>query len=167
MVDLNMQKKLLKQQLDVLQQQSHQKMEHAEREWRERASSRHQVIITTWTQARGSAAARTQAERLQEAEQKCQDNLVSLCLQNIRLQMEIHLMEGGGRGPSEGLQHIDFEQLKMENQTYSEKIEERNEDLNKFRRKISNTVQVWAEFPILAVLSVSQVLVTRGHDANG
>jgi hypothetical protein len=55
---------------------------------------------------------------------------------------------------------IDFEQLKIENQTYSEKIEERNEvkhffdlfiliffsfsakELMKLRKKISNTVQI-------------------------
>lgn len=43
---------------------------------------------------------------------------------------------------AEGLHLIDFEQLKIENQTYNEKIEERNEELQKLRRKITNTVQV-------------------------
>lgn len=37
---------------------------------------------------------------------------------------------------------IDFEQLKIENQTYNEKIEERNEELLKLRKKITNVVQV-------------------------
>ncbi len=37
---------------------------------------------------------------------------------------------------------IDFEQLKIENQTFNEKIEERNEELLKLRKKINNTVQV-------------------------
>lgn len=37
---------------------------------------------------------------------------------------------------------IDFEQLKIENQTYNEKIEERNEELMKLRKKINNTVQI-------------------------
>ena len=37
---------------------------------------------------------------------------------------------------------IDFEQLKIENQTFNEKIEERNEELQKLRKKINNTVQV-------------------------
>ena len=41
-----------------------------------------------------------------------------------------------------GLHLIDFEQLKIENQTYNEKIEERNEDLLKLKRKIECTVQV-------------------------
>lgn len=37
---------------------------------------------------------------------------------------------------------IDFEQLKIENQTVNEKIEERNEELLKLRRKNTSTVQV-------------------------
>lgn len=38
---------------------------------------------------------------------------------------------------------IDFEQLKIENQTMNEKIEERNEELLKLRKKNTTTVQVW------------------------
>jgi hypothetical protein len=37
---------------------------------------------------------------------------------------------------------IDFEQLKIENQTLSEKIEERNEELAKLKRKKTTTVQI-------------------------
>lgn len=37
---------------------------------------------------------------------------------------------------------IDFEQLKIENQTLSEKIEERNEELSKLKRKKTTTVQI-------------------------
>ena len=37
---------------------------------------------------------------------------------------------------------IDFEQLKVENQTLYEKIEERTEELTKLNRKKTNTVQV-------------------------
>lgn len=44
---------------------------------------------------------------------------------------------------ADGLHLIDFEQLKIENQTYNEKIEERNEELQKLRKKITNTVQVF------------------------
>lgn len=36
---------------------------------------------------------------------------------------------------AEGLHLIDFEQLKIENQTLNEKIEERNEDLHKLKKK--------------------------------
>ena len=37
---------------------------------------------------------------------------------------------------------IDFEQLKIENQTLNEKIEERNEELTKLKRKKTTTVQI-------------------------
>eukprot|EP00048_Salpingoeca_helianthica_P001201 m.47485 g.47485 ORF g.47485 m.47485 type:complete len:684 (-) comp11278_c0_seq2:30-2081(-) len=50
------------------------------------------------------------------------------------------LREGEQLG--EGLHLIDFEQLKLENQTFNEKIEERNEDVIKLRTKIANTVNV-------------------------
>ena len=44
---------------------------------------------------------------------------------------------------ADGLHLIDFEQLKIENQTLNEKIEERNEELQKLRNKITrNVVQV-------------------------
>jgi molybdopterin converting factor small subunit len=43
---------------------------------------------------------------------------------------------------AEGLHLIDFEQLKIENQSLNEKIEERNEELLKLRKKTTTTVQI-------------------------
>lgn len=43
---------------------------------------------------------------------------------------------------ADGLHLIDFEQLKIENQTLNEKIEERNDELYKLRKKTTTTVQV-------------------------
>ena len=43
---------------------------------------------------------------------------------------------------ADGLHLIDFEQLKIENQTLNEKIEERNEELHKLRQKIVTTVVI-------------------------
>ena len=43
---------------------------------------------------------------------------------------------------ADGLHVIDFEQLKIENQTLNEKIEERNEELQKFLSKIVDNVQM-------------------------
>jgi hypothetical protein len=39
---------------------------------------------------------------------------------------------------------IDFEQLKIENNTLTEKIEDRNEEIHKFKSKINSNVQVLA-----------------------
>ena len=41
---------------------------------------------------------------------------------------------------ADGLHLIDFEQLKIENSTLNEKIEERNEELHKLRKKVTTTV---------------------------
>ena len=41
---------------------------------------------------------------------------------------------------ADGLHLIDFEQLKIENQTLNEKIEERNEELHKLRTNITSHV---------------------------
>lgn len=71
--------------------------------------------------------------------------VINVRLENIKLknqlkkkEMELKAKEELG----EGLHMIDFEQLKIENQTYNEKIEERNEELMKLKKKINNTVQI-------------------------
>jgi chromosome segregation ATPase len=66
-------------------------------------------------------------------------------LKNINLKMTLKKLENNLRAKeqlAEGLHLIDFEQLKIENQTLNEKIEERNEELHKLRKKNTTTVQV-------------------------
>merc|ERR1740130_2172557 len=64
---------------------------------------------------------------------------------NIKFRMHLRKLEKALKEKeqlAEGLHLIDFEQLKIENQTLNEKIEERNEELHKFRKKTTTTVQV-------------------------
>ena len=66
-------------------------------------------------------------------------------LRNINLRMILRKLESQLRSKeqlAEGLHLIDFEQLKIENQTLNEKIEERNEELHKLRKKNTSNVQV-------------------------
>jgi chromosome segregation ATPase len=66
-------------------------------------------------------------------------------LKNISLRTTLRKLERALRAKehlAEGLHMIDFEQLKIENQTLNEKIEERNEELAKLKRKKTVTVQV-------------------------
>ncbi|VDL17118.1 unnamed protein product [Hymenolepis diminuta] len=65
-------------------------------------------------------------------------------LENIRLQHQVEKIKNVFKAYdlSESLHLIDFEQMKIENQTYNEKIEERNEETGKLKRKINNTVQI-------------------------
>ncbi|VDL87400.1 unnamed protein product [Schistocephalus solidus] len=64
-------------------------------------------------------------------------------LESIKIQNEVNKVDAIFKSQedlADGLHLIDFEQLKIENQTYNEKIEERNEEIGKLRRKIANTV---------------------------
>jgi hypothetical protein len=79
------------------------------------------------------------------AEMKKDQDVERVRLKNINLRMMLRKLENSLRAKeqlAEGLHLIDFEQLKIENQTLNEKIEERNEELHKLRKKTTTTVQV-------------------------
>ena len=66
-------------------------------------------------------------------------------LRNIQLRTQVRKLDWRLKAKeelAEGLHLIDFEQLKIENQSLNEKIEERNEELLKLRKKTTSTVQV-------------------------
>ncbi|KXS20284.1 hypothetical protein M427DRAFT_66794 [Gonapodya prolifera JEL478] len=84
-------------------------------------------------------------ESLETAEARKEAEVAAVRLENIKLRNRLRRQEALLRQKEEladGLHLIDFEQLKIENQTYNEKIEERNEELLKLRKKITNVVQV-------------------------
>ena len=79
------------------------------------------------------------------AESKKDEELRKARLIYIRLKAQLKKAERHLREKeqlADGLHLIDFEQLKIENQTLNEKIEERNEELHKLRKKKTTTVQV-------------------------
>ncbi|KAJ3343489.1 Coiled-coil domain-containing protein 96 [Gonapodya sp. JEL0774] len=104
------------------------------------------------TTALGAESARTgeqlgkkAVETLEAAEARKEAEVATVRLENIKLRNRLRRQEALLRQKEEladGLHLIDFEQLKIENQTYNEKIEERNEELLKLRKKITNVVQV-------------------------
>jgi len=84
-------------------------------------------------------------EQYRTFEAKKEQEVITVRLENIKLKNRLKKREQQLKAKeelAEGLHLIDFEQLKIENQTYHEKIEERNEELLKLRKKITNTVQV-------------------------
>jgi len=84
-------------------------------------------------------------EFLEAREAQKTTEVVAVRLENIKLKNRLKKREQQLKAKeelAEGLHLIDFEQLKIENQTYNEKIEERNEELLKLRKKITSTVQV-------------------------
>jgi CII-binding regulator of phage lambda lysogenization HflD len=80
-----------------------------------------------------------------DKEKQKEQEVIQVRLENIKLKNQLKKKEIQLRAKEElgeGLHLIDFEQLKIENQTYNEKIEERNEELMKLKRKINETVQI-------------------------
>lgn len=80
-----------------------------------------------------------------ERERQKEREVIGVRIENIKLKNQLKKKENELKAKEEfgeGLHMIDFEQLKIENQTYNEKIEERNEELMKLKKKINNTVQI-------------------------
>jgi hypothetical protein len=83
--------------------------------------------------------------QFEETELRKDEDVSKVRLRNINLKTQLRKLEGKLREKeqlADGLHLIDFEQLKIENQTLNEKIEERNEELHKLRKKTTTTVQV-------------------------
>jgi len=84
-----------------------------------------------------------------KALEKKEEEVTQQRLENIKMTNKLKKKELQLQQKEElasGLVLIDFEQLKIENQTYNEKIEERNEELMKLHQKITNTVQVLTHY---------------------
>lgn len=93
----------------------------------------------------GHHIAKQQIEAIEGAELKREEDLEKVRLRNIGLRNLQKKLENTLRAReklADDLHYIDFEQLKIENQTLNEKIEERNEELAKLKRKKTTTVQV-------------------------
>lgn len=83
--------------------------------------------------------------QFEAADVKKDQEVEKVRLKNINLRTHLKKLEQQLHAKeqlAEGLHLIDFEQLKIENQTLNEKIEERNEELHKLRKKTTSTVQV-------------------------
>lgn len=93
----------------------------------------------------GHGIPQKQVAQFEASEFKHEEDLERVRLRNISLRTTFRKLERTLRAReqlAEGLHMIDFEQLKIENQTLNEKIEERNEELAKLKRKKTTTVQV-------------------------
>ncbi|XP_062372560.1 coiled-coil domain-containing protein 96-like [Sardina pilchardus] len=136
---------LHQQQAEELRQQVQAKLGQADQEWHAFMEQKRAVAVAVLSRRLGKQAAQAEVEQIQAAEQRRESELVAVRLENIKLKNKTGKLEAELRAKeelAEGLHLIDFEQLKIENQTYNEKIEERNEELLKLRKKITSTVQV-------------------------
>lgn len=82
---------------------------------------------------------------------------MNISLKNKLAKVEVNLKKRDEL--AEGLHVVDFEQLKVENQTLNEKIEERQEELRRLRKKTLSRVQISTH------LKEKLVYVARQNDA--
>jgi hypothetical protein len=104
-----------------------------------------QVALGTGAGSTGRLIPPKTLKLLEEQAEEKEGELEKVRLKNIHLRNQLKKLEGNLRRKEElsnELHLIDFEQLKIENQTLNEKIEERNEELLKLRKKTTTTVQV-------------------------
>nr|XP_002746062.3 coiled-coil domain-containing protein 96 [Callithrix jacchus] len=136
------------QKLGQLKRQCQEKLTRVEREWRRFQALKKQVVMQAMGSCRmrgGRQAALREVEQIQALEDRKEKEMSAVRLENVQLKQSlVHLetMMRTQEALTEGLLLIDFEQLKIENQTFNEKIEERNEELLKLRNKVTNSVQV-------------------------
>ncbi|KAG2465456.1 CCD96 protein, partial [Polypterus senegalus] len=132
-------------QIEDLKIKQQEKINEVDGDWKELLDMEKEVLVAAFSGKFGKAAALKEAEQIQANEQRKETELIHMRLENIKLKNKNKKLESTLKAKEEleeGLNFIDFEQLKIESQTYNEKIEERNEELLKSHKKITNTVQV-------------------------
>ncbi|XP_012579507.1 PREDICTED: coiled-coil domain-containing protein 96 [Condylura cristata] len=136
------------QELDQLKQQCEEKLTRVDKAWQKFQALKKQVMMQVMGSYRmrgGRQAALREVEQVQQLEDKKEEEMRAVRLENMQLKQSLVHFETRMRAQedmAEGLLLIDFEQLKIENQTFNEKVEERNEELLKLRNKVSSNVQV-------------------------
>ncbi|XP_054544266.1 coiled-coil domain-containing protein 96 [Talpa occidentalis] len=136
------------QELEQLKQQCVEKLTRVDRAWQRFQALKKQVMMQVMGSCRlrgGRQAALREVEQMQKLEDKKEEEMRAVRLENMQLKQSLAHFETRMRAQedlTEGLLLIDFEQLKIENQTFNEKVEERNEELLKLRSKVNTNVQV-------------------------
>ncbi|XP_021486094.1 coiled-coil domain-containing protein 96 [Meriones unguiculatus] len=131
-----------------LKQQCQEKQARVEKEWRRFQALKKQVVLQVMGSCRmrgGRQAALREVEQIQALEDKKEKEMSAVRLENVQLKQCLVHFETRMKAQedlAEGLLLIDFEQLKIENQTFNEKVEERNEELLKLRSKVTSNVQI-------------------------
>ncbi|XP_072044509.1 cilia- and flagella-associated protein 184-like [Amphiura filiformis] len=135
----------LKVQQEELKDRRQEKLDWVEDEGMRFGELKKQVAMDAISSRSGKPIPQRDVELYLISEQKKEEEVKVVRLENIKLKNRLKKREQQLKAKeelAEGLHLIDFEQLKIENQTYNEKIEERNEELLKLRKKITSTVQV-------------------------
>eukprot|EP00057_Strongylocentrotus_purpuratus_P022625 XP_011677099.1 PREDICTED: coiled-coil domain-containing protein 96 [Strongylocentrotus purpuratus] len=120
--------------LEELKDRKLDKQDYVENENQQFLELKRQVALTAISSRTGKPIAQREVEVYIFNELKKEEEVKQVRLENIKLKNRLKKREQQLKAKeelAEGLHLIDFEQLKIENQTYNEKIEERNEELLK------------------------------------
>ncbi|XP_043828524.1 coiled-coil domain-containing protein 96 [Dromiciops gliroides] len=134
--------------LEQLRQHCQEKLSQVEKEWKSFQTLKKQVLLQamgTCRVAGGKEAALREVEHIQAVEDRKEKEMSAVRLENVQLKQCLSHLETRMKAQeemTEGLHLIDFEQLKIENQTFNEKVEERNEELLKLHYKVTSNVQI-------------------------
>ena len=133
------------QELDELKETCEMKKELVDNERVKFTKMKKGAALKSYSMQSGKAMTPKELDAFLERERQKELGVISVRIENIKLNNQLKKRKKELRSKEEfgeGLHMIDFEQLKIENQTYNEKIEERNEELMKLKKKINNTVQI-------------------------
>ncbi|XP_004847389.1 coiled-coil domain-containing protein 96 [Heterocephalus glaber] len=131
-----------------LKQQCQEQLAGVQKEWRHFQATKKQVVMQAMGSCRmwgGRQAALREVEQIQALEDKKEEEMSAVRLENVQLKQSLAHFKTRMRAQedlAEGLLLIDFEQLKIENQSFNEKAEERTEEVLKFRSKVTSNVQI-------------------------
>ena len=134
-----------KEQAGVLQEQRDAKDGEASTLEKEFADFKREVAKDAVNSRTGKPIPAKLIAHFEELEREKESQVEAVRLKNISYRTTLKKLEATLKKKEElakGLPLIDFEQLKIENQTLNEKIEDMNEQLLKLRKKTTATVQV-------------------------
>ena len=166
--DLNIHKRKLDQDLQRYQQ-SIEEQEKRKQDVYEILMKYKEELLDNAETRKGTKIPRAEIENWLGREKQLEDTLRNLRIQSFtkslemnRLKKELKKMEDY----FEGLHIIDFEQLKIENNTLTEKIEDRNEEIHKIKIKINDTVQALAHLQEKSKFISSENEVKKSENEN-
>ena len=140
--ELSADKAEYKMAIDELDTRKSAKLNGVNDEWEALLTRKREVVKKCVFARSGAKISSKEMDQMEELERRKNDELAHARLDFIKLKNRKEAREQALQQREqlgEGLHMIDYEQLKIENQTYNEKVEERNEDLLKFNAKINAT----------------------------
>uniref|UniRef100_UPI00398E79BB cilia- and flagella-associated protein 184 isoform X2 n=1 Tax=Pristiophorus japonicus TaxID=55135 RepID=UPI00398E79BB len=136
---------LYREQIAELSAHSEEKQQLTDSAWKMFQSKKKAMAKTAINKRPGRHIVLQELERIQSIEEQREKEMRQIRFLTIKMKNKLMYYEHQLKAKEElvgGLNLIDYEQLKIENQSYSEKIEERTEEVTKMRKKIAITIQV-------------------------